>query len=213
MARSEIDDIFAVKSKQPSASSSASTSISTLPPSISSKKTKKSSKKHKHVTEPPRPKAAAPAKSHDARSPENSSPKPPQRKVPETVFDPSIIRPRPPNAHKPSPDSKPGQPDKLKRKRNNEDEDRFKDSRGSGPSTCLTFHTLASAVESSRTGRKTEEGFSIYKEDELGITEQGGGMGWLPFRSPLPCSLHSILSRYPVVPIRLSMLQVGFFPR
>lgn len=24
-------------------------------------------------------------------------------------------------------------------------------------------------------GRTTEEGFSIYKEDELGITEQGGG--------------------------------------
>ena len=24
-------------------------------------------------------------------------------------------------------------------------------------------------------GRKTEEGFLVYKEDELGITDQGGG--------------------------------------
>ncbi|KAF8307461.1 DUF1764-domain-containing protein [Clavulina sp. PMI_390] len=43
------------------------------------------------------------------------------------------------------------------------DDERFRDSRGTGPR------------------RKTEEGFSIYKEDELGITDAGGDTPLCPF--------------------------------
>ncbi|CAK5279989.1 unnamed protein product [Mycena citricolor] len=45
-----------------------------------------------------------------------------------------------------------------------EEENKFTDSRGSGPK------------------RKTEEGWTIYKEDELGIKDEGGGS--VPFVSP-----------------------------
>ncbi|TCD66379.1 hypothetical protein EIP91_001428 [Steccherinum ochraceum] len=48
-------------------------------------------------------------------------------------------------------------------KRRTKDEKQFKDSRGNGPR------------------RKTEEGFLVYKEDELGITDQGGDTHLCPF--------------------------------
>ncbi|KAH7915382.1 DUF1764-domain-containing protein [Hygrophoropsis aurantiaca] len=44
-----------------------------------------------------------------------------------------------------------------------DDDARFKDSRGNGPR------------------RKTEDGFSIYKEDELGISKDGGDTPLCPF--------------------------------
>ncbi|KAG7099358.1 hypothetical protein E1B28_001214 [Marasmius oreades] len=44
-----------------------------------------------------------------------------------------------------------------------EDEDRFNDSRGTGPR------------------RKTEEGWLIFKEDELGINDEGGDTPMCPF--------------------------------
>ncbi|KAH9047544.1 hypothetical protein EDB84DRAFT_1460893 [Lactarius hengduanensis] len=43
------------------------------------------------------------------------------------------------------------------------DQDKFNDSRGTGPR------------------RKTEEGFSIFKEDELGINVEAGGTPLCPF--------------------------------
>ncbi|KAF7320253.1 hypothetical protein MKEN_00809900 [Mycena kentingensis (nom. inval.)] len=52
---------------------------------------------------------------------------------------------------------------KPKQRPQKEDLDRFKDSRGTGPR------------------RKTEEGFSIYKEDELGINDEGGDTPLCPF--------------------------------
>ena len=55
-----------------------------------------------------------------------------------------------------------------------EEEARFKDSRGNGPRTCEPSSTFL-YTECHSTGRKTEEGFAIYKEDELGISNTGGG--------------------------------------
>ncbi|KAJ7169684.1 hypothetical protein C8R46DRAFT_1089652 [Mycena filopes] len=75
-----------------------------------------------------------------------------KRPAPETIIDPST-RPPPPKKTKVD---KPIPADK-------DDTERFKDSRGSGPR------------------RKTEEGFLIYKEDELGIGDEGGQTDLCPF--------------------------------
>jgi len=51
----------------------------------------------------------------------------------------------------------------TKSARDDEDDALFKDSRGTGPR------------------KKTEEGYRVFKEDELGITEEGGGTPDCPF--------------------------------
>ncbi|KAF8844058.1 DUF1764-domain-containing protein [Paxillus ammoniavirescens] len=82
-----------------------------------------------------------------------------KRSAPETVVDPSVqsvFKKRLKSAS-----SNPTQPsfkDQLK-----EDEERFKDSRGSGPR------------------RKTQEGYNIYNEDELGMSASGGDTPLCPF--------------------------------
>ncbi|KAI0079581.1 DUF1764-domain-containing protein [Panus rudis PR-1116 ss-1] len=84
---------------------------------------------------------------------------PAKRKVPETVVDPST-RLAPPS----KPSKSTARPEKQqKSKAQREEEDRFKDSRGTGPR------------------RTTEEGFLIYKEDELGISREGGDTPLCPF--------------------------------
>ncbi|KAH9946785.1 hypothetical protein B0H21DRAFT_693024 [Amylocystis lapponica] len=77
-------------------------------------------------------------------------------RVPETILDPSASLPI---SSKAKPVTIPkATSSALKTKKVERDaEQRFKDSRGTG------------------SRRKTDEGFAIYKEDELGITEQGGG--------------------------------------
>ena len=90
-----------------------------------------------------------------------------------------------------------------------EEEERFKDSRGSGPRTSQFFfekypctsHTLAA------TGRKTEEGFSIFKEDELGINDEGGGESY----DSLLAIRIQFRHRYPIVSFRLPVLYVSAF--
>ncbi|KAJ7431826.1 hypothetical protein B0H11DRAFT_1941227 [Mycena galericulata] len=72
-----------------------------------------------------------------------------KRLVPETVIDPSTRPPPPKKTKLDKPSVVVGSA--------KEDTEKFKDSRGSGPR------------------RKTEEGWSIYKEDELGIGDDGGG--------------------------------------
>ncbi|KAJ6574909.1 hypothetical protein B0H19DRAFT_618596 [Mycena capillaripes] len=79
-----------------------------------------------------------------------------KRPAPETIIDPSSIRAPPPK--KPKVDKPP-----IAVAADKEDTERFKDSRGSGPR------------------RKTEEGWSIYKEDELGISNDGGDTPLCPF--------------------------------
>ncbi|OCH96517.1 hypothetical protein OBBRIDRAFT_809026 [Obba rivulosa] len=93
--------------------------------------------------------------------PEDDAPsKPPaKRPAPETVLDPSVrpaaAAPRPPKALAAASKKRP--------KAGREDEERFKDSRGAG------------------SRRTTEEGWAVYKEDELGITDQGGDTPLCPF--------------------------------
>ncbi|KIP12592.1 hypothetical protein PHLGIDRAFT_61567 [Phlebiopsis gigantea 11061_1 CR5-6] len=143
MPRSEIDDIFAA----------SNASVSTPAPStpLVPEKKKKKTKKRKRDDEE---KSAAP--SETAAQPQS------KRKVPETVLDPSVY-PTPAQARSTKP-QKSQRPDIKKKSRGDrEDEERFKDSRGTGPR------------------RKTEEGFLVYKEDELGITDQGGDTPLCPF--------------------------------
>ncbi|KAH9944482.1 DUF1764-domain-containing protein [Epithele typhae] len=151
MPPSEIDAIFASKPK--AAPPKASTSSIAL---LSKKKDKAAAK--------PAPRASGKRKREDDASAEDAEPsKPPKRQVPETVFGPSSSsskgRVRSVKAAKPVPATvRPQRP-----KKDREEDDRFKDSRGTGPR------------------RKTEEGFAIYKEDELGITAQGGDTPLCPF--------------------------------
>ncbi|KAF9270366.1 hypothetical protein L218DRAFT_1071807 [Marasmius fiardii PR-910] len=71
------------------------------------------------------------------------------------------------------------------------DGERFRDSRGTGPR------------------RKTEEGWLIFKEDELGINDGGGGN--LRFTAFLPLTSTS-RRRYTVVSFRLSVLFLVIYP-
>ncbi|KAJ7706390.1 hypothetical protein B0H17DRAFT_1037010 [Mycena rosella] len=80
-----------------------------------------------------------------------------KRPAPETIVDPST---RVPPQKRIKTDKPPPPASSTSTK---EDTERFKDSRGSGPR------------------RKTEEGWSIYKEDELGIGDAGGDTPLCPF--------------------------------
>ncbi|PPR03154.1 hypothetical protein CVT26_008005 [Gymnopilus dilepis] len=116
------------------------------PPLLSSEKKKKKKKKK---ADPPSPKA-------DVVAPTSK-----KRPLPETVVDTSDRLPGPSKRHKgsaapPPADDSSKKSKKVDKKKAEADED-FKDSRGSD------------------SRRRTEEGWSIYKEDELGIGDQGGG--------------------------------------
>ncbi|KAI0824278.1 hypothetical protein BC628DRAFT_460065 [Trametes gibbosa] len=154
MPASEIDDIFAAKRNAPAAAPAASSS--SVSQALAKKRKKDKSAKRKRSL----------SDADDRAEAEPAPTKPAKRKVPETVFDPSATVGLPSakesktrKAEKPAVSVT--KPAKIKKTR--EDEDRFKDSRGTGPR------------------RKTEEGFSIYKENELGITEQGGDTPLCPF--------------------------------
>lgn len=116
MPKSEIDDIFASKGKiaaQPSAGSAAA----------SSSKSKKRKRK--------------------AETDENPSSQPSAKKVPETIIDPSASMPSAKRVKATKASEKAAEPKgKAKRESKNvkEQEDRFKDSRGSGPRTCIPAH-------------------------------------------------------------------------
>ncbi|EIM92552.1 uncharacterized protein STEHIDRAFT_46745 [Stereum hirsutum FP-91666 SS1] len=89
--------------------------------------------------------------------PPSDDPKPskPKRAIPETIVDPSAqLAVSAPPAKRP----KKAKSTEAVKAAGKESEARFKDSRGTGPR------------------RTTEEGFSIYKEDELGIKDEGGGV-------------------------------------
>lgn len=158
MPTSEIDDIFSAKGK-----AKALESLAPLP-SVDEKEEKKKKKKTKTKTK----------KRKDSDKTDeiyrSSQPKPAKKRpAPETVVDPSSKsstsskRPKLDVSVKPSHD---------KRK---EDEDRFKDSRGAAPSKFQPFFRIL-ILKTLPSGRKTDDGFNIYKEDELGISNTGGGM-------------------------------------
>ncbi|KAF5390244.1 hypothetical protein D9757_002792 [Collybiopsis confluens] len=114
--------------------------------------------------QPPKPSKKDKKRKRQAPEPDSQS-----GKGPETIVDPSSTLP----------DSKRVKLSKTPAKSTTKkDNQSFKDSRGSGPrmsgisppSSCLYAHAAQ--------GRKTEEGYSIYKAAELGIKEddQGGGI-------------------------------------
>ncbi|KAJ3760414.1 hypothetical protein EV360DRAFT_39832 [Lentinula raphanica] len=135
MPKSEIDDIFASKGK-PHPVPGSSKPISSPIKKVISKKDKKRKRKASDST-----------KDHgDTTTAEKS------KKVPETIIDPSASMPSAKRVKISKSSEKAGSGTKK-------EEEKFKDSRGSGPR------------------RKTEEGWSIYKADELGIKDddEGGG--------------------------------------
>ncbi|KAI0670014.1 hypothetical protein C8Q78DRAFT_1038748 [Trametes maxima] len=150
MPASEIDAIFATKGKSSAAAPAAASSSSQAPEKKKKKKKDKSAKRKRDEA--------------DAVPEDAPTTTPLKRKVPETVFDPSLGVPDVKDGKVRRPDQPTAAAPKAKKhKKAREEEERFKDSRGTGPR------------------RKTEEGFSIYKEDELGITEQGGDTPLCPF--------------------------------
>ncbi len=148
MPASEIDDIFAAKGKF---NPTPSTSKLQDP---ASKKEKKQKKR----------KRAAQVQADQ---------QPPSRTAPETVIDPSL-RLSVPTKQRAKPEAD-DQPEKKRRKSQTEDEERFKDSKGTGPSMFSPVDVPICLYHAVPPGRKTEEGFSIYKEDELGIRDHAGG--------------------------------------
>ncbi|KAI0778072.1 hypothetical protein BD413DRAFT_489676 [Trametes elegans] len=156
MPSSEIDAIFASNGKA-SATASTTASSSSYSQATEKKKKKKKDKSAKRKRDD--------ADADADGEPDDAAPaKLAKRKVPETVFDPSaalpaLKEPKPRKADKTATGA--AKPKKPKQAR--EEEERFKDSRGTGPR------------------RKTEEGFSIYKEDELGISHEGGDTPLCPF--------------------------------
>ncbi|KAL0951003.1 hypothetical protein HGRIS_007744 [Hohenbuehelia grisea] len=82
-----------------------------------------------------------------------------KRPPPETVVDPSVPATKRPKTDKPpqAESSKQRTSTQAVKRSDVDDRERFKDSRGMGPR------------------RQTEEGWNVYKEDELGISTEGGG--------------------------------------
>lgn len=96
----------------------------------------------------------------------------------ETVVDPStipVVIPEPPVTTK----TKKDKGTKRDRKED-EDDEIFRDSRGTGPSESA-LHDSYCFSDLQFEGRKTEEGFLIYKEAELQIDPEAGGTPLCPF--------------------------------
>ncbi|KAI0732289.1 DUF1764-domain-containing protein [Fomitopsis betulina] len=151
MPASEIDDIFSSKPK--GKAKAALLPAPTIPSTEPSKKSKKKKNDAKRKRE-----ADDEANSQSAK-----------RRLPETVLDPSV-HPQPTASKVVPPKSiRAAKLQKLAvggattNKSKKQEEALFKDSRGTGPR------------------RKTEEGFAIYKEDELGISDTGGNTSLCPF--------------------------------
>ncbi|KAG8912921.1 hypothetical protein FRC02_005750 [Tulasnella sp. 418] len=157
---SEIDDIFSSKGYANFPDKSTNTSVE----SDQKSKKRKKSKTQKHRDRPSpaiqeNVEAIAPVKPSSEKakdSPLGSL----KRSAPETIVDPSLQLNAGPATKRQKKSSKGQEEQRAKETKNKDEEDidRFKDSRGTGPR------------------RRTEEGYLIYKEDELGIDpEKGGG--------------------------------------
>ncbi|KAF9015306.1 hypothetical protein BDQ17DRAFT_1340825 [Cyathus striatus] len=144
---SEIDDIFASKGK-------AKDILLPLPSSSQPLKSKSSTDPAKKQTKQKRKKKSDKPLQTDVVHSEISSSR--KRPLPETVIDTSL----------PTSNAKRRKPDQTGialKKTTDSEQDKFKDSRGSG------------------SRRQTDEGWSIYKEDELGISNEGGDTPLCPF--------------------------------
>ncbi|KAL5492052.1 hypothetical protein ACEPAI_3499 [Sanghuangporus weigelae] len=188
---SEIDDIFAGKVSKTSSSvaiaaakgKAKATDETSVPSSTSATKKKKSKKRKRQEADNEHDSKATPesarltGKGKDAgknsggagRDEDDASEKKSKSKRPrvvETVQDPSATLASTTSS---STQPKPSKTKKNKSKsakegeKEGDDLERFKDSRGSGPR------------------KRTEEGFLVYKEDELGIRDGGGNTPLCPF--------------------------------
>lgn len=136
MPVSEIDDIFAAKGKQKAKPPPPVPSSSSLP---DKKKSKKKKKKRDSTDKP---------------ADQGSLDKPPSQKkrpAPETVVDPStqILAAKRPRTEPPS-NVRTGKTVKAEGDKGKKDEDKFKDSRGSGPRESLHLHKINRAKTNTR---------------------------------------------------------------
>lgn len=136
MPLSEIDDIFSSKEKSKPVDPVASSS--TLPEMKKKKKKKKPKRDSKGPSVLDDAKCEPPADDSDKKA--NSTEK--KRPAPETVLDPSARIPSMKRAKMEKNNGSGNEPAKEKAgkreiNQEKEDEDRFKDSRGSGPSACI----------------------------------------------------------------------------
>ena len=168
MARSEIDDIFAAKKSTGKVIAQPVASTST-PTDVTGSKKKKKDKKRKRQAE-------------EAQVPAPDEEKPRKKRVVETVHDTSVTVPSISSSNKSAKSAKVTSTPKPKAaKKEKEILDRFKDSRGTGPRKWRFPYCIYCSYKA--LGRKTEEGFSIFKETELGIDPEAGGTQCLAFPS------------------------------
>jgi hypothetical protein len=147
MPSSEIDDIFAGKAKGKGKTVAVSTpSASTSV--LPTQEVKKKKKKRKRVDNKV-------GDAEETTSPAPVVPPSKKKKVPETIIDPSL--PSAPSKPPPATTSSSSKKKKKMATSSARDDEGFADSRGTGPR------------------KRTEEGWSVFKEAELGIDVEAGG--------------------------------------
>ena len=178
---SEIDDIFSSKNKSKE-----------IDPATQAKK-KKKAKNHKRKREP--------ESLHDSESP--TKPRP----IPETVIDPSASSASFPSTKRPRTEKSTDGVKLNASTKDTFDENNFADSRGLSQRLYLSLLTSSCSRFSitgrgpitkttSLSGKKTEEGWNIYKEEELKLGTGGGEQ--VQYRAFLPFLLirfrHGVVS-------------------
>jgi hypothetical protein len=176
MPSTEIDAIFASKTKPPPVETASSSKLkgkakATLGSSASTDLSGKKRKKKKKTADIDDNDPSEPSLQEGVPSVKR------KRVEPETIIDPSLSvqAKRKKTTSVLGMETAPGRT--VKRKTTEHDDvDKFRDSRGTGPRTYTIYPMCKLDVQATDSiGRKTEEGFSIYKEDELGIGDRGGG--------------------------------------
>ena len=147
LSASEIDDIFTRKTITVSPANDQQNSNSGL------KQKKKKRKKKSTPTQLAEPKRPAPEIFLDPSAQQSYA------STPKTI---SHDRPVPPRK-------------KQKVVETKLDQEKFRDSRGTGPRKRIIPYNEFRPAQRPPPGRTTDEGFSIYKEDELGINAEAGG--------------------------------------
>jgi len=168
MPASEIDDIFAGKSTgkrvQPE---EAATSKNSVP--VGGKKKKKKSKKTEEAQELAFSKKNKSSKSKGFSESVTEDTKPESKKrkrsPPQEVVDSSLPAKRPKSEQFVASSQVKSGKDDIKK---------FKDSRGGSGSEYLGFNTHPAILHP--IGKRTDEGFLIYTEEELGLSKEGGGV-------------------------------------
>jgi hypothetical protein len=167
MPVSEIDDIFAGKfTGKKVQTEEAATSKNSVP--VGGKKKKKKSKKTEEAQESAFSKKNKSSKSKDFSESVTEDTKPESKKrkrsPPQQVVDSSLPAKRRKSEQSVATSSK---------MKSGKHDIKFRDSRGGSGSEHLEFNTHPAVLH--LTGKRTEEGFLIYTEEELGLSKEGGG--------------------------------------